>query len=71
MFRDFSPKSDLLERHTPVLPYTASTPPPPHLDERSDLDAYHTVKNLTYELIIFSALWENDKGPFLFGEITG
>ena len=42
-----------------------------HLDERSDLDAYHTVKNVTYELIIFSALWENDKGPFLFGEITG
>ena len=29
MFRDFSQKSDLLERHTPVLPYTASTPPPP------------------------------------------
>ena len=28
MFRDFSQKSDLLERHTPVLPYTASTPPP-------------------------------------------
>ena len=29
MFREFSQKSDLLERHTPVLPYTASTPPPP------------------------------------------
>ena len=29
MFRDFSQKSYLLERHTPVLPYTASTPPPP------------------------------------------
>ena len=29
MFRDFSQKSDLLERHTPVLPYTASTPHPP------------------------------------------
>ena len=29
LFRDFSQKSDLLERHTPVLPYTASTPPPP------------------------------------------
>ena len=29
MFREFSQKSYLLERHTPVLPYTASTPPPP------------------------------------------
>ena len=28
MFKDFLKKSDLLERHTPVMPYTASTPPP-------------------------------------------
>ena len=29
MFKDFSQKSDLLERQTPVCLYTASTPPPP------------------------------------------